>query len=108
MKAFDALIKETLHAEDLEELEAAADLFQYGIENGHYSKWQATEFNAAYWEVKNRYLALDISNEIKGNKLDIIEIVSKAPIEVKHERSQLIEYVNGRMKALKGKIKGLK
>ncbi|WP_139904688.1 hypothetical protein [Clostridium thermarum] len=108
MKAFDTLISETLEAENLEELEAAADLFQFGVEKGHYSKWQATEFNNAYWEVKNRCLALEISSVIKGNKLDIIDIVSKAPMEVKDDKEKLINYVNGRIKALKGKIKGLK
>ena len=51
MKAFDTLIKETLQAEDLDELEAAADLFQFGIEKGYYNKWQATVYNA-YWKVK--------------------------------------------------------
>lgn len=108
VKAFDTLVSETLEAENLEELEAAADLFQFGIEKGHYSKWQATEFNNAYWEVKNRCLALEISSRIKGNKLDIIDIVSKAPLELKDDKEKLIEYVNGRIKALKGKIKGLK
>lgn len=108
MKAFDTLIKETLQAEDLDELEAAADLFQFGIEKGYYNKWQATEFNNAYWKVKNMCLALEIADKIKGNKLDIIDIVAKAPIELKSDQGRLIEYVNGRIKALRGKIKGLK
>lgn len=108
VKPFDTLIKETLQAEDLDELEAAADLFQFGIEKGYYNKWQATEFNQAYWEVKNRCLALIIAEQIKGNKLDIIDIVRKAPIELKDDEDKLIEYVNGRIKALRGKIKGLK
>jgi len=38
MKTFQNLIDETLLAADLEELEAAADLFQFGIEKGNYNK----------------------------------------------------------------------
>jgi hypothetical protein len=41
MKSFQTLIDETLQAEDLEELEAAADLFQFGVEKGYYTKRQA-------------------------------------------------------------------
>lgn len=108
MKSFQALINETLEAEDLEELEAAADLFQYGIEKGYYNKRQVDEFNNTYWKVKNICLAYEVAKEIKGNKLDIITIVSNAPADVKDNKNELINYVNGRIKALKGKIKGLK
>lgn len=38
MKKFDSLIEETLEAEDIEELEAAADLFMFGIEKNYYNK----------------------------------------------------------------------
>jgi hypothetical protein len=108
VKTFQALINETLQAEDLEELESAADLFQFGIEKGYYDKRQANEFNNMYWKVKNRCLAYSIAGEIKINTLDIISIVTNAPTEIKDNRAELINYVNGRIKALKGKIKGLK
>jgi hypothetical protein len=108
MKTFQALINETLEVEDLEELEAAADLFQFGVEKGHYSKRQADEFNNVYWRVKDKYLAEKVSEEVKANFLDIISIVSKAPNEIKDNTRELINYVNGRLKALKGKISGLK
>lgn len=108
MKTFQALINETLEIRDLEELESAADLFQFGIEKGHYNKREADEFNTAYWRVKNKCLAYEIADDIKGNVLDVLSIVSSAPNEVKHNKSELINYVNGRIKALKGKIKGLK
>ncbi|WP_125152363.1 hypothetical protein [Clostridium rectalis] len=104
MKTFQVLIDETLTAADIEELEAAADLFQFGIEKGYYNKRQADEFNTTYWKVKNRYLAYEISQTVKGNKLDIISIVSNAPSHVKNNKQDLLNYVNGRMKALKGKI----
>ena len=45
MKTFQDLVNETLEVQDLEELESAADLFQFGIEKGHYSKRQADQFN---------------------------------------------------------------
>jgi hypothetical protein len=108
MKTFQALIAETLEAEDLEELEAAADLFQFGIEKGYYNSRQANEFNNTYWKVKNRCLAYDVATVVKANALDIISIVTNAPVNVKEDRKELIDYVNGRIKALKGKIKGLK
>lgn len=108
MKTFHALINETLQAEDLEELEAAADLFQFGVEKGYYDKRQASEFNHAYWEVKNKCLAFEIAKDVKANTLDIISIISNAPAEIKDSRRELLDYVNGRIKALKGKIKGLK
>lgn len=108
MKTFQTLINETLEAEDLEELEAAADLFQFGVEKGYYNKRQASEFNNTYWKAKNKCLAYEIAEDIKANTLDIITMVSNAPIEIKENKHELINYVNGRIKALKGKIKGLK
>lgn len=108
MKTFQTLINETLAAENLEELEAAADLFQFGIEKGYYTKRQSDEFNTTYWKVKNKCLAFELSDEIKGNTLDLITIVTNAPNEIKDNKRELLDYVNGRLKALKGKIKGIK
>lgn len=108
MKIFQVLIDETLQAENLEELEAAADLFEFGIEKGYYNKRQAVEFNNTYWKVKNRCLAYEISEEVKGNKLDIINIVANAPADIKDNKQELLSYVNGRIKALKGKITGIR
>lgn len=106
MKKFENLIDETLKAEDLEELEAAADLFQFGIEKGYYNKRQANEFNTTYWMVKDRFLAYEVAEKVKGSKLDIIAIVSNASLEIKNNRASLINYVNERKKALGGKITG--
>lgn len=103
MKGFNDLIEETKDIKDLEELEAAADLFQYGAENGFYNKRQAVDFNNIYWKVKNRILALECAEKTKGNALDIITIVSSAPSEIKENKEKLLNYVNSRMKALKGK-----
>jgi hypothetical protein len=107
MKTFQSLINETLEAEDLDELEAAADLFQFGIEKGYYTKQQADEFNTTYWKVKNICLGYEVAKEVKGNKLDIITIVSNAPANIKNNKGKLVNYVNDRIKALKGKIKGI-
>lgn len=108
MKSFQTLIDETLQAEDLEELEAAADLFQFGVEKGYYTKRQADEFNSTYWKVKNKHLSHEVSEEIKWNLLDIMSIVSSAPNEIKENKHELVNYVNGRIKALRGKVSGLK
>ena len=108
MKSFQELVSETLQVRDLEELEAAADLFQFGIEKGYYTKRQADEFNTTYWKVKNKCIAYEIADIVKVNTLDIISIVSNAPAEIKDDRAELINYVNGRLKALKGKITGIK
>lgn len=108
MKEFQSLINETLEIEDLEELESAADLFQFGIEKGHYNKRQADEFNNTYWRVKNKVLSNEIFYEIKANMLDIISIVTSAPADIKDNKTELVNYVNGRLKALKGKVKGIK
>lgn len=108
MKTFQDLVNETLEVQDLEELESAADLFQFGIEKGYYNKRQADQFNTTYWKMKNKCLAYEIAKEIKGNKLDIITMVTNAPTEIKDNRDELINYVNGRVKALKGKINGIK
>lgn len=108
MKTFEELVNETIEVEDLEELESAADLFQFGIEKGYYNKRQADQFNITYWKIKNKCLAYDVAKEIKGNKLDIITMVSSAPNEIKENRKELINYVNGRFKALKGRIDGIK
>ncbi|MBU5591938.1 hypothetical protein KQI89_09175 [Clostridium sp. MSJ-4] len=108
MKAFQDLITETLQVEDLEELEAAADLFQFGIEKGYYNKRQSDEFNLTYWKIKHKFLANDLAENIKINKLDLINIIANAPTDIKDDKSELVKYVNGRIKALKGKISGLK
>jgi CRP-like cAMP-binding protein len=108
MKDFQSLVNETLQIKDLEELESAADLFQFGIEKGYYTKRQSDEFNTIYWRVKNKCLAYKVSEKVKGNVLDIIDIVSNAPSEIKDNENELINYVNGRFKALKGKITGIK
>jgi hypothetical protein len=108
MKTFEELVNETLEVEDLEELESAADLFQFGVEKGYYNKRQADQFNITYWKIKNKCLAYDVAKEIKGNKLDIITMVTSAPTEIKENRKELINYVNGRVKALKGKIDGIR
>lgn len=108
MKNFETLIDETLQAEDIEELEAAADLFQFGIEKGYYTKKQADEFNSTYWKVKNKWLAYEISENIKANMFDIMYIVANAPAGIKDDKDELFNYVSGRIKALKGKIGKLK
>lgn len=108
MKTFQSLIEETLHAEDLDEVEAAADLFQFGIEKGYYTKRQADEFNAVYWKVKDKKLSYIIADRVTGNLLDVMDIVKNAPYSVKNDTNDLINYVNGRFKALKGKITGLR
>lgn len=108
MKAFHELINETNEIHDLEELESAADLFQYGIEKGYYTKLQCNEFNTTYWKIKNKCLAYEVSEVVKGNILDIRNIVKCAPNEVKDDKSALISYVNSRLKALRGKVTGLK
>lgn len=108
MKSFKLLIEETMKVRDLEELESAADLFQFGVEKGYYNKRQSDEFNEIYWKVKNRCLAYEISEDVKINVLDIINIISNAPVNIKNDKSELKSYVNGRVKALKGNMKGLK
>ncbi|MFT8316140.1 MAG: hypothetical protein ABF633_18095 [Clostridium sp.] len=108
MKVFQDLVKETLELRDLEELESAADLFQFGIEKGYYNKRQADEFNNIYWKVKNKCLGYAIADVVKGNTLDIISIVTNAPADIKDNRSELIGYVNSRLKALKGKVTGIR
>ncbi|KAJ51888.1 hypothetical protein BD780_001746 [Clostridium tetanomorphum] len=108
MKTFQDLISETLEVTDLEELESAADLFQFGIEKGYYTKKQVDEFNDTYWNVKNRLLTYSIAEKINWNVLDISSIVSKAPSDIRNDEGKLMNYVNDRIKALKGKIKGFK
>lgn len=108
MKTFQALINETTEVDNLEELESAADLFQFGLEKGYYNKRQSEEFNATYWKVKNKCLTYALAEKIKGNTLDILSIITNAPNEIKDNGYELENYVNGRLKALKGKIKGLK
>lgn len=108
MKTFKNLIDETSQAEDLEELEAAADLFEFGIEKGYYNKRQADEFNNIYWIIKNKWLTYEVCKNIKGSTMDIRYIVSKAPADVKTNITELMNHVNSRMKALKGKLNGVK
>lgn len=105
MKAFDKLVDETLNVEDMEELEAAADLFDYGLESGFYTKRQVKEFNNIYWKAKNRLLAYNFFDKSKGNALDIISIVTSAPSDIKDDNKKLEDYVNNRLKMMKGKVK---
>jgi hypothetical protein len=105
MKDFKELIEETSTIANLEELEAAADLFDFGIEKGHYNLRQAKDFNATYWKMKNRILAGMVSAEVKGNALDIMSIVESAPDNLKDNLNNLIGYVNNRLKALRGSLR---
>jgi hypothetical protein len=102
MKEFNTLIDETSNVKDLDELEAAADLFQYGLERNYYNSKQATEFNNVYWKLKNRFLAYECAVTIKGSQLDIINIVVSAPSNIKDDKQKLSDYVKNRMKAIKG------
>lgn len=104
MKDFKTLINEMLEVHDLEELEAAADLFQFGLESNYYTGKQATEFNLVYWRMKNRFLANECAIHIKGSQLDIISIVSSAPSNLKDDKQKLNDYVKNRMKAMKGNL----
>jgi hypothetical protein len=105
MKEFNIIIDETLNVKDLDELEAAADLFHYGLESSYYTKKQATEFNNVYWKLKNRFLAYECAVDIKGSQLDIINIVASAPSDIKDDKQKLNNYVKNRMKAIKGNAK---
>jgi hypothetical protein len=105
MKEFNTLIDETLNVNDLDELEAAADLFHYGLERNYYNNKQATEFNNVYWKLKNRFLAYECAANIKGSQLDIINIVVSAPSDIKDDKQKLNDYVKNRMKAIKGNSK---
>lgn len=58
--------------------------------------------------MKNKYLAYEVAKEVKGNKLDIITMVTSAPTDIKENNKELLNYVNGRVKALKGKMNGFK
>lgn len=105
MKEFTILIDETLNVKDLEELESAADLFHHGLESNYYNKKQATEFNDIYWKLKNRFLAYECAVDIKGSQLDIINIVTSAPSDIKDDKQKLNNFVKNRMKAIKGNTK---
>lgn len=106
MKEFNILIDETLNVIDLEELEAAADLFHYGLENGYYNKKQVVEFNNIYWKTKDRLLAFECAAATKANPLEVLNIVSSAPTNIKNDKTALTNYVNTRIKAIKGSLKG--
>jgi len=108
MKSFHELVQETIAIRDLEELESAADLFEFGIEKGYYNKKQSDEFNNTYWKVKNRCLGYEVADVVKGNQLDIISIVASAPTDIKDNKPALVNYVNSRLKALRGKVTGIK
>lgn len=102
MRKFDMLLDETKQVIDLEELEASADLFQYGLDNNYYNRLQQHDFNNLYWQLKNKFLAQSIENNFKNtNCLDIIYIVSKAPSTVKENQQQLIAHVSKILKSLK-------
>jgi len=104
MKNYSTLIQEIKQCESLDELEAGADIFDYGIEKGCYSQRQSKEFNTIYWSIKDRLIAKGISNKVKAsNGLDLIYIVSKAPVNIKEDENKLVEYVNSIIKNLRGK-----
>lgn len=104
MKKFDNLIHETINVQDIQELESAADLFQFGIEKGYYNRLQTIEFNKQYWNTKNRLITESITDCIKDiNILDLTSIVAKAPLTTRENRNELIAYVNRIKKNLRGK-----
>lgn len=104
MKKFELLINETLQVESLEELESAADIFDFHLSKGYYNRVQAIEFNKQYWNKKNSLICQGIQASIKDlNSIDLFYIVSKAPIHIKENKPELIAYVNRIKKNLRGK-----
>jgi hypothetical protein len=101
MKSFNTLLAETRKTKSLDELESAHDLFDFGIDN--YSVGQATRYNNLYWDKKNYFLTNRIHKKHPNlNYMKLYNIVIAAKPEIKNDEQKLINYINDRLKALKG------
>jgi hypothetical protein len=102
---FTTLINETETLTDLEELESAKNLFQYGISKaGCYTIAQSIQFNKTYTSSLNRILTEDLcKSNINFKYLTILEIVTLAPAKMKEDNKRLNMYVRDIMKNLCGK-----
>ena len=104
MIKFESLLEQTKTITDIEELESAGDLFQYGLDQGSYTLLNTTTFNKTFWEVKNRIITTNYFNENKNsNYMNLLSIITSAPVKIKEDAQELRIYIRGIMQGLKGK-----
>jgi len=102
---FTTLLNETETLTDLETLESAADLFQFGLDKQYYTLLNTKQFNKTFWATKNRIITNNYCLENKGaNYLTTLEIIIPCPIRIKENPKQLKSYVIDIMKNLRGKV----
>lgn len=105
MKSFNNLKSELQAVITLDELEAGADLFDYGLSNNSYSYSQVKQFNEIYWNMKNKIITKSISNQFyKVDYTQLKSIVTGASTAIKENNVQLSQYINERLRALKSKF----
>lgn len=108
MKKFNDFIKEVQSSISIEEIESAADLFDFGIDRGCYTMNQARQFNEVFWNVKNRLITKEIYKlNPKTNYLNLLAIVTDASPNIKKDKKKLVQYINERLRSLKNNNKKL-
>lgn len=108
MKTFKNLIEETEQVQNIDELESAGDIFQYGLDKGIYTLSQSKQFNELYWNIKNKLMTIDLYNSAKFkdiNYLQLLSIVTGAKGNIKDNKDELEQYIRNRISALKKKQK---
>lgn len=105
MKSFNDLKMEMQDLITIDEVEAGADLFDYGLANNSYSYSQVKQFNIIYWNMKNKIITKSISNQFyKVDYTQLKNIVTGAPTAIKENEVQLTQYINDRLRALKARF----
>ena len=102
---FTTLLEEVSGLTDLEQMDAATNLFDFGTEKGYYNKLNAKEFNRVYQKSLNRILSNQYCETHKAaNYLTTLEIISLANARIKEDSKRLNVYINEIMKNLRGKV----
>jgi len=102
---FTTLLEEVSGLTDLEQMDAATNLFDFGTEKGYYNKLNAKEFNRVYQKSLNRILTKQYCESHKAaNYLTTLEIISLANARIKEDPKRLEVYINEIMKNLRGKV----
>jgi len=102
---FTTLLNETEKISDIEELQSAKMLFEFGLKKyGCYTLSQTTIFNKCFTSSLNRILTEDLCrSNVNFKYLTILEIVTLAPVKMKEDNKRLNMYVRDIMKNLCGK-----
>lgn len=97
MKNIKNLIAEVQEIENLEELESSADLLEYGIEKGCYSKLDVKNFYITYHKKRVEILTKEVSSKLNISVFKLFPIIQRFKGT---DFNELIQFVKSELKRI--------